>query len=73
MKLNYLDRFPKYNRTSNFMKIRPSWSRVVPSGQTDRQTDRHGKANSLFRNFAKALNKKGTAENLQVPISVKRW
>jgi len=41
---------------SNLMKIPPCGSRAIPCEQTDRQTDRHDAASSLFffRKFATA-------------------
>jgi len=37
------------------MKIRQVWADLFHAG-ADGQTDRHDETNSLFRNFAKALN-----------------
>jgi hypothetical protein len=38
MNLNFLDIFSQNTHQSNFMKISPSGSRVVPYGRTDRRT-----------------------------------
>ena len=37
---------------SNFMKIHPVWAEMFHGGgRTERETDRHGKANSRFSQF----------------------
>jgi uncharacterized protein YjbI with pentapeptide repeats len=47
---NFLDRISKKFK-QNFMKIRPVGAELF---HADGRTDRHDKANSLFRNFANA-------------------
>jgi hypothetical protein len=54
--LKYLERFSKNTDTYNFMKIRPSGSRVLPCGRTDGQTDMM-KLIVACRNFAKVPKK----------------
>jgi len=46
--LNFLDRFSKNPRISNFLKIRPVVAKLF---HADGQMDRHDEANSRFSQF----------------------
>ena len=48
LKLNFLDRFFEKYSNIKFYENPTSGSLVVPCGKRDRQTDRHGEANSRF-------------------------
>ena len=58
MKLDFLNRFFKNHKVSNFMKIHPVGAKLFHADRrTDRQTDMM-KLIVAFRDFAKASNKK---------------
>jgi len=48
MEIEFLDRFSKNTQTSYFMKTRPVDGKLF---HTDRRTDRHDRASSLFSQF----------------------
>ena len=63
--INFLNRFSRNTHISSSTKIHPMGAELCHSNrrveeQTDRQTDRHGEGDSLFRNFANAPQKNGT-------------
>jgi hypothetical protein len=53
--LNFFDRFSKNTQISIFLKLCPVGAKLFETDwRTHGRTDRHDKANSSFRNFAKA-------------------
>jgi hypothetical protein len=55
--LNFRDRFSKNTQILNLIKNSSSGGRVVPCGQTDRQTGRYAEANDSFSQFCERANK----------------
>jgi len=67
-----------FEKLSNFMKIRPLdaeffHGNIKTYGQKEEQSDRHDKANVVFRNFVNASNKEQNGSTCKFSLCYRRY